>query len=90
MVKSREIWVDNVKIIACILVVLGHFFQSMVAAGIMNDTSLYRWFNQTIYMFHIMHYKIEIGKQGKNIQNITLKIFVRVAFMEYATDQGKG
>ena len=28
-VKVREKWVDDVKVIACILVVLGHFFQSM-------------------------------------------------------------
>ena len=28
-VKTREKWVDDVKVIACILVVLGHFFQSM-------------------------------------------------------------
>lgn len=27
--RQREIWVDNVKVIACILMVLGHFFQSM-------------------------------------------------------------
>lgn len=28
-VRTREKWVDDVKVIACILVVLGHFFQSM-------------------------------------------------------------
>lgn len=25
--KKREIWIDNVKVFACILVVLGHFFR---------------------------------------------------------------
>ena len=30
--KDREKWVDYVKVIACVLVVLGHFFQSMVKA----------------------------------------------------------
>lgn len=49
----REIWVDNVKVIACILVVLGHFFQSMVKANILPDDDIYRWFNQTIYYFHV-------------------------------------
>lgn len=29
-VRRREKWVDDVKVIACILVVLGHFFQSMI------------------------------------------------------------
>ena len=33
-VKTREKWVDDVKVIACILVVLGHFFQSMTKANI--------------------------------------------------------
>lgn len=51
--KKREAWVDNVKVIACILVVLGHFFQSMVKSGIIYDNSLYQWFNRTIYYFHV-------------------------------------
>lgn len=50
---SREIWVDNVKIIACVLVALGHFFQSMVKAELMPETAGYSWFNTTIYYFHV-------------------------------------
>lgn len=53
MEKQRDIWVDNVKIFACILVVLGHFFQSMVKANIVGHSSLYHWFNTTIYYFHV-------------------------------------
>ena len=53
MEKKREYWVDNVKVLACILVVLGHFFQSMVKSGIITDNSLYQWFNTTIYYFHV-------------------------------------
>lgn len=26
--RTREKWVDDVKVIACILVVLGHFFKA--------------------------------------------------------------
>ena len=52
-VKTREKWVDDVKVIACILVVLGHFFQSMVKASIMPENDLYKWFNITIYYFHV-------------------------------------
>ena len=39
MKKQREIWVDIVKVVACILVVLGHFFQSMTRADVLpaND-----------------------------------------------------
>lgn len=50
---NREAWVDNVKVLACILVVLGHFFQSMVQADRMAETELYAWFNTTIYYFHV-------------------------------------
>lgn len=52
-VKVREKWVDDVKVIACILVVLGHFFQSMTKASIMPENDLYKWFNTTIYYFHV-------------------------------------
>ena len=48
-VKTREKWVDDVKVIACILVVLGHFFQSMAKANILPENDLYQWFNTTIY-----------------------------------------
>lgn len=53
MKRKRELWVDNVKVIACILVVLGHFFQSMEQAGIIPSSHLYLWFNRTIYYFHV-------------------------------------
>lgn len=51
--ERREIWVDNVKTAACILVVLGHFFQSMVQSGILEETDVWKWFDQTIYCFHV-------------------------------------
>ena len=52
-VRTREKWVDDVKVIACILVVLGHFFQSMTKANILPENDLYNWFNTTIYYFHV-------------------------------------
>ena len=51
--KQREIWIDNVKVIACILVVLGHFFQSMTKSNVLPANDIYQWFNQTIYYFHV-------------------------------------
>ena len=51
--RTREKWVDDVKVIACILVVLGHFFQSMTKANILSENDLYEWFNTTIYYFHV-------------------------------------
>lgn len=53
IIKTREIWIDSVKVIACILVVLGHFFQSMTKANVLPSNDLYLWFNQTIYYFHV-------------------------------------
>lgn len=52
-VRTREKWVDDVKVVACILVVLGHFFQSMTKANILPESDLYKWFNTTIYYFHV-------------------------------------
>lgn len=52
-IKQREIWVDNVKVIACVLVVFGHFFQSMTKVKILPDNDFYQWFNQTNYFFHV-------------------------------------
>lgn len=53
MSSKREVWVDYIKVFACVLVVLGHFFQSMVKAGILPENDLYTWFNTTIYYFHV-------------------------------------
>lgn len=52
-INTRIIWVDITKIIACVLVVLGHFFQSMTKASIIPAGNLYEWFNTTIYYFHV-------------------------------------
>ncbi|NLI19999.1 MAG: acyltransferase [Clostridiales bacterium] len=50
---KRDLWVDYTKNIACVLVVCGHFYQSMVASQIVPETTFYRWFIQTIYYFHV-------------------------------------
>lgn len=51
--QQHENWIDTVKVFACILVVLGHFFQSMVKSNILPETHFYEWFNRTIYYFHV-------------------------------------
>lgn len=53
MNEQREIWVDNVKLIACILVAVGHFYQGIVGAGIILSSDFYQWFNQTVYSIHV-------------------------------------
>ena len=53
MCKQREAWPDRVKMIACVLVTLGHFFQGVIIAGILPETALSGWFDDTIYYFHV-------------------------------------
>ena len=53
MTSKREEWIDYIKLFACVLVVLGHFFQSMVKAEIILDNNIDEWFNTTIYYFHV-------------------------------------
>ena len=53
MKNARENWIDHVKVLACILVALGHFFQSMCTAGILNAGGFYQWFIRMIYYFHV-------------------------------------
>lgn len=53
-VNSREIWVDDVKVIACILVAVGHFLMSMIGEpDVFHDNDLCEWFVQAIYYFHV-------------------------------------
>ena len=70
-VKTREKWVDDVKVIACILVVLGHFFQSMTKANILPENDLYKWFNTTIYYFHVPLFFICSGYLYQKYSKVT-------------------
>lgn len=51
--ECKEPWIDIVKWTACMLVVLGHFFQSMEKSGIIHAVGIYMWFEHTIYLFHV-------------------------------------
>lgn len=51
--KTHLQWVDHTKLLACALVVLGHFAQSMVRAGILPDTVAYTLCNSALYTFHV-------------------------------------
>lgn len=69
-VRTREKWVDDVKVMACILVVLGHFFQSMTKANILAENDLYEWFNTTIYYFHVPLFFICSGYLYQNYSKV--------------------
>lgn len=51
--QARVIWIDNVKIIACILVALGHLAMGFVGAGLIEEGLGYKIFVETIYCFHV-------------------------------------
>lgn len=97
-VRTREKWVDDVKVIACILVVLGHFFQSMTKANILPENDLYEWFNTTIYYFHVPLFFIcsgylyqkyskvnSVGSWRKNVEKKTLTLGVPYVTFTTAT-----
>lgn len=52
-IKKREIWVDNVKVLAISLVVFGHLMQSFRLSGIIADSSAVGGFLDIIYLFHV-------------------------------------
>ena len=53
MRRTRENWIDHIKVFACILVTLGHFMQSMTNSQVIPASWFTRWFNDTIYLFHV-------------------------------------
>ena len=59
--KNNLIWVDNIKLFACIFVAVGHFFQSMISSNLIVESRLYAWFIQTIYFFHVQLFFICSG-----------------------------
>ncbi|WP_022767902.1 acyltransferase family protein [Butyrivibrio sp. NC2007] len=67
----RDIWVDNVKAIACILVALGHFFMSLNEAHIIEDNVFIDWFITTIYMFHVQLFFICSGYLYQKYSSVT-------------------
>ena len=69
-VKTRDKWVDDVKVIACILVVVGHFFMGMVQSGILPDSNLHEWFITTIYYFHVPLFFICSGYLYQNYSKV--------------------
>lgn len=95
---KREVWIDYIKVLACVLVVLGHFFQSMVKAVILPDNNLYQWFNTMIYYFHVPLFFICSGylyqkykrvdswsSWGRNIKQKALVLGVPYFVFSFAT-----
>ena len=53
-VKSRVVWIDSMKLFACILVVLGHFYMSLASTGWISSKEFYYYYPvETVYTFHV-------------------------------------
>lgn len=46
---KREYWVDQVKILACLIVVATHLYESMVKSGVLADGFFFRWFQMAAH-----------------------------------------
>ena len=66
--KNRETGIDYIKVVACILVVLGHFFQSMIKSGIIIDNNVWKWFEETIISFMYHYFLFVVGMFIKGME----------------------
>lgn len=85
--EERIVWIDYIKVFACILVVLGHLLQSLQKAGIDNHelvTNFIIWF---IYLFHMplfmaasgfLYSKVEKINSKKDYKNFVIKKLVNL------------
>lgn len=67
--KKRVVWIDYLKVFACILVVIGHLIQSLQKSNIDNFENITSFINWFIYLFHmplffaVSGYVYEINKK---------------------------
>lgn len=59
--KNRIIWIDNLKAVALILIVIGHLWQSFTKSAILPDDQIFNTFNRVIYYFHVELFFIASG-----------------------------
>ena len=71
-VRTREKWVDDVKVIAYILVVLRHFFQSMRKANILPENGLLAC---AAVILLIAGFEEKSGKAMRFLARYTMPIF---------------
>lgn len=69
--KEKYVWVDRVKLLACLLVVLGHFLSGLILADIIENNIFLEWFSKTIYYFHVPLFFICSGYLYQNSSKVT-------------------
>ncbi len=83
--NKRIVWIDNVKVIAMILVALCHFSQSMAESAVINKSTALVFANEFCYLFHIQLFFVCSGwlfqkytsynSLGDYAKNISKKLF---------------
>ena len=69
--SNRYVWINRVKLLACILVVLGHYLSGLILSGIIKNTYFLQWFGKTIYYFHVPLFFICSGYLYQNRSKVT-------------------
>lgn len=64
---KRDTYIDNIKILACFLVVAGHLLKSMVEAGYMQAGSVFEYGMEVLYSFHVNLFLCAVDICIKNI-----------------------
>ena len=78
--NKRVIWIDNVKVIAMILVVLCHFSQSMAESALISKSSALVFVNEFCYLFQKYTSYTSLGNYAKNISKKLIALGVPYLF----------
>lgn len=95
---KRELWIDSVKVLACLLVVGGHLYQSLAESNIMQNGILYNQIIKSLYYFHVYLFFICSGylyqkrscvntwaSYGKNVLKKTIALGIPYVFFSFVT-----
>lgn len=76
--KQREKWLDYVKAVACILVVLAHVLQGLRKSNILLNTDFLIWLDYAIYLFHMpLFFMVSGYLYKKNVKITSLKTYLQ-------------
>lgn len=70
--KKHENWIDNVKVLACILVVVGHLLKSFIEADMIPNKGSCSIMIDVIYKFHVPLFFIASGYLYQNRVHLSI------------------
>lgn len=69
--NNNILWIDRVKIFACISVVISHLISGIVDAGIVKTNFVFSWIEFYLYLFHVPLFFICSGYLYQRYSSIT-------------------